>query len=159
MLHLIERLIPAPVHRAILPWAHRIRRRWRRFRRVQLQGVSVILRDEAGRVLLLRHSYGAPVWALAGGGLSASENPAEGARREVREELGIEITELTLLDELNEVISGSPHRAYIFSALCQGTPKPDMREILEAKFFAPDDLPDNISALTQRRLALVPSQQ
>lgn len=157
MLYLIQRLIPAPLHRAILPWAHRIRKRWRRFRKVPLQGVSVILRDDAGRVLLLRHSYGAPIWALAGGGLSAAEDPAEGAKREVREELGIGLTNLTLLDQLDEVISSSPHRAYIFTALCIGTPKPDLREILEARFFALDELPDNVSALTQNRLALLSS--
>lgn len=125
-------------------------------RKVQLQGVSVILRDDAGRVLLLRHSYGSPTWALAGGGLSALEDPAEGAKREVREELGIGLTDLTLLDQLDEVISGSPHRAYIFAALVDGTPKPDMREILEARFFRLDALPDDISALTRKRLALLP---
>lgn len=125
------------------------------FRKVPLRGVSVILTDGEGGVLLLRHSYGRPVWALAGGGLSPTEDAAEGARREVYEELGLEIGALTLLEELDEVISGSPHTAYVYSALCNGVPKPDQREILEAKFFARDALPDNISMLTKRRLALL----
>ena len=120
-----------------------------------LRGVSIILTDDIGRVLLLRHSYGAPVWALAGGGLGPRENAEEGARREVFEELGLALGELTLLDELNEVISGSPHTAFIFHARCNGTPKPDRREILEARFFARDALPDNVSALTMKRLALL----
>lgn len=125
------------------------------FRKVPLRGVSVILTDGEGQVLLLRHSYGRPVWALAGGGLSAEEDPAEGARREVFEELGLEIGALALLQELDEVISGSPHRAYVYAALCNGVPKPDQREILEAKFFVRDALPDNVSMLTKRRLALL----
>lgn len=151
MLH----LIPAPIHRALLPWAHRIRRRWRMFRKVPLRGVSVILTDAEGQVLLLRHSYGRPVWALAGGGLTAHEDAAEGARREVLEELGLEIGSLTLLEELDEVISGSPHTAYVYAAHCNGTPKPDQREILEARFFARNALPDNVSMHTKRRLALL----
>ncbi|MEP2735734.1 MAG: NUDIX domain-containing protein [Erythrobacter sp.] len=155
MFHLILKLVPASVHRALLPIAHRIRRRWRMFRKVPLRGVSVILTDDKGRVLLLRHSYGRPVWALTGGGLSLTENAEEGARREVFEELGLEIGELTLLQELDEVISGSPHTAYVYAAHCNGTPTPDQREILEARFFARDALPDNLSALTLHRLALL----
>lgn len=151
MLH----LIPAPLHRMALPWAHRIRKRWRQWRKTPLRGVSIILTDTQKRVLLLRHSYGAAVWALPGGGLAQGEDAAEGGKREIYEELDLRLGPLMLLGVLNEVISGSPHQAYIFTAPCTDIPKPDRREVLEARFFALDNLPPNISALTHSRLDML----
>lgn len=76
--------LPAPLHRALLPLAHAVRHRWRRLRKTPIAGVSVILTNPASEILLLKHSYGPDVWALAGGGLEKGENPADAARREVR---------------------------------------------------------------------------
>ncbi len=44
-----------------------------------------------GQVLLVRHTYGPREWELPGGGLRRGEDALSGVRREVREELGIEI--------------------------------------------------------------------
>lgn len=61
-----------------------------------LVGVAVILVDEHNRVLLgLRSSE--QLWASFGGRLEAGEAAHAGAAREVREELGIELGELTPL--------------------------------------------------------------
>jgi hypothetical protein len=54
MLH----LIPAPLHRAGLRLAHVVRRHWWRLAKVKLNGCRIFAFDEAGRVLLIRHSYG-----------------------------------------------------------------------------------------------------
>lgn len=151
MLH----LIPARLHRALLPLAHRLRRRWRQIAKPKLRGVSVIVRDSEGRVLLLRHSYGRALWSLPGGGLSKNEDAAQGALREVREELGVELSDFEALGELEEIISGAPHHAYIFSGLCRDEPRPDQREVIEARFFTLDALPDDVSTLTLSRLALL----
>ncbi len=159
MLHLIERIIPASVHRALLPTAHSVRRRWRKLVKRPLRGVSVVLTDAKGDVLLVRHTYGRPSWALPGGGLSRSEDPLDGARRELFEELALDLPDLELIGELDEVISGSPHQAYVFAANCDSTPRPDRREIMEARFFDPAHLPHDVSALTMRRLELLQSQK
>ena len=66
MLHLIEKLLPAPLHRALLPVAFRIRHRWRALRKAPLSGCCVVISNLNGDVLLLRHSYGPEVWALPG---------------------------------------------------------------------------------------------
>ncbi len=50
-------------------------------------GVSAIITDEAGRVLLVRPRLGHG-WALPGGGVAAGEPPAEAVLRELREEVG-----------------------------------------------------------------------
>jgi 8-oxo-dGTP pyrophosphatase MutT (NUDIX family) len=52
-------------------------------------GADVLFRDEAGRILLVDPRY-KPDWDLPGGIAEANEPPLDAARREVREELGID---------------------------------------------------------------------
>jgi 8-oxo-dGTP pyrophosphatase MutT (NUDIX family) len=51
-------------------------------------GVSALVMDEAGRVLLVRHSYN-PGWRLPGGGVGRGEPPADAVLRELSEEVGL----------------------------------------------------------------------
>ena len=44
-------------------------------------------------LLLVRHSYGDRGWLLPGGRLKRGEPPAEGARREIGQEIGADVTE------------------------------------------------------------------
>jgi ADP-ribose pyrophosphatase YjhB (NUDIX family) len=148
----MERFLPAPVHRALLPLAHRIRHRWRLWRKTPISGVSVVLTNLNGDVVLLRHSYGPKVWALPGGGLKAGEDPQDCARREVREELGVTLKALKPLGTIEEELSGSPHTAHLFAAICDAAPKPDNREVAEARFFPSHSLPEPLGETTRRRL-------
>jgi ADP-ribose pyrophosphatase YjhB (NUDIX family) len=52
---------------------------------------DVLLRDEQGRVLLVKPTY-KPGWDLPGGMAEANEAPDDAARRELKEELGIHVT-------------------------------------------------------------------
>ena len=49
-----------------------------------------LLRDAAGRVLLCELTY-KPEWDLPGGVVEPGESPREGVRREVREEIGLDV--------------------------------------------------------------------
>ncbi|PLK24019.1 DNA mismatch repair protein MutT [Porphyrobacter sp. TH134] len=145
--------LPAPLHRALLPLAHRVRHHWRRWRKAPIAGVSVIVTNLGGDVLLLRHSYGPAVWSLPGGGLGRGEAPEAAARREVREELGVDLARIECVGMLEEVLSGSPHTAYIFTGMCDRQPQPDRREVIEARFFPSHSLPEPLGRTTRTRIA------
>ncbi|WP_433390717.1 NUDIX domain-containing protein [Micromonospora sp. KLBMP9576] len=57
---------------------------------------GVILRDQAGRVLVVHPTY-KDVWEVPGGTVEAGESPADACTREIREELGISVPAGALL--------------------------------------------------------------
>lgn len=152
MLHLIIRLVPAPVHRAVLPVAFRLRHHWRRWRKAPIIGCNVILTDLQGQVLLLRHSYGPDDWCLPGGGIGRGEDPLAAAQRELHEELGLEVARMRSLGTLEGEISGSPHTMHLFDAKTDRHPRPDLREVVEARFFPAHSLPEPLGKGTRRAL-------
>lgn len=152
MLHLI---LPAAVHRLAYRVAHRLRVRWLRWSGHTIHGCSMIARNAEGQVLLVRHSYGTGLWAFPGGGLNAGEEPLAAAMREFTEELRCSVTDPVHLGTLEEDYHGAHNVAHVFGALIAGEPRPDMREIVEARFFAVDDLPQALSRTVAPRLALL----
>ena len=134
-------LIPAPLHRLLYRVADRLRRRWWRIRKPRRHSVMVVALDEAGRVLLVRHSYGPPVWALPGGGMSRSEDPALAAAREFREELGCDLANLLEIEAREHEEGGARDVRHVFAASLNGVPVPDRREIVAAELFDPAALP------------------
>lgn len=154
MLH----LIPKPLHRLGYRLAHWLRKRWFRLRGGEVHGCSVIARDDAGRVLLVRHSYGPALWAFPGGGIGKGEDPNDAARREFAEELRCDLRELELLGTLTESYLGASNVVRVFTAFAAGEPKPDGREILAAQFFAIDELP-RISRTVPPRLRLLQERE
>lgn len=126
-----------------------------RFNGVSL-GVRLIVQDEAGRILLVRHSY-VKGWFLPGGGVTPGEAPMQAAKRELLEETGIEA--LSMPDLFGCYLSNRANiRDYI---LCyriahwrrerDGADLQD-GEIAESGFFDLRALPEGISVATQNRL-------
>jgi len=103
---------------------------------------DVLLRDAAGRVLLVNPTY-KPGWDLPGGMAEANEPPEQTVVRELREELGLEITVRGLL----VVDWVAPHGpwddqiAFIFEGGHLDTAeelRPHDEELSEARFVAGD---------------------
>lgn len=57
----------------------------------KLISADVLLFDRLGRILLVEPNY-KPGWDLPGGNVAANEPPIAGARREVHEEVGLELS-------------------------------------------------------------------
>lgn len=151
MLH----LIPAPLHRWLYRLANAIRRRWLIITKQTVHGCSVIARDNQGRVLLVRHSYGPRVWSFPGGGMKQGEDALLAAMREFAEELGCSVTDAQHVGTLEERFHSARSVAHIFTGLIDGEPRPDMREIVAARFFSVDQLPGDVARNVKPRLALL----
>src|SRR5579859_6249216 len=103
-------------------------------------GVTGVVQDGEGRVLLLRHRFWADgTWGLPGGYARAGESLGGTLEREVREETGLEVEALRPL----RLVSGYRLRleVHFLARLHGGTLRLDPTEVLEASFFAPDALP------------------
>lgn len=121
-------------------------------------GAAVVIRDEAGRVLLVRHSYGGLNWEVPGGGSEPGESVAETAIREAREELGVPIALGRLVG-----VYWEPHwrddlgmHHFVFTAvLGQALPErsPQPAEISGWGWFDPSQLPRPLSDFTARRIS------
>jgi 8-oxo-dGTP pyrophosphatase MutT (NUDIX family) len=114
-----------------------------------MPSVHVFVRDDEGRILLVRHVEGR--WQLPGGAVDPGETPSETARRECREELGAAVEPVRLAG----VYGGPEHRiryangdeaawvATVFEArLVEGDPAaPGDDEVDAIGWFRPEELP------------------
>ncbi|MGI5838030.1 MAG: NUDIX hydrolase [Chloroflexota bacterium] len=94
-----------------------------------------------GKVLLLRRGIEPRqgTWTYPGGFLEMGETTEEGARRETREEAGIEVGHLKLHGIYNRPSHGVVTIVYLAEIL-NGKPKPSS-ETLEVAFFGPNEIP------------------
>jgi len=142
MLH----LIPAPLHRAALRTAHRLRKAWWRLRRPVLLGCRIVAFDDAGHVLLIRHSYGSDSWTVPGGGLRRGEDPVAAAMREFAEETGCTLIAARQFALVEEPLFGATNRVHLITGTAAGALRPDGREIMAAAFHPLHALPEPLSA-------------
>lgn len=113
-----------------------------------------------GELLLIRNSYGhRDVWVLPGGGIGRRESPKEVAVREIREELGIAIADLELVASYKSSSEGKRDTVHLFTATALGSRAADSIEVEEARFFARDALPNNVSPATVRRIHEIRCEQ
>lgn len=107
-------------------------------------GAMCFIERDDGALLLVEHVYRRR-WGVPGGLLERGEEPAEAARREVSEEVGVAIV---LDGEPAVVVDAVPQRVdLVFRAsLAPGTDPTDATprspEIVSAKWFPTDELPE-----------------
>ncbi len=131
---------------------------------LEVPSVSILLRDEAGRVLLVRDSA-TGVWTTPGGAIELLETPADAAVREMWEETGARVTLTRVVgvfggkDFVVEYPNGdrTSYLMVVFEAhRIGGALRPDHTETSELRFFhnpeiesleAPVWLPEVLAAL------------
>jgi ADP-ribose pyrophosphatase YjhB (NUDIX family) len=120
-------------------------------------GVRLLALNAGGEVLLVRHSY-LPGLALPGGAVDPGETAREAAMREAREEASLEFAEPPALFHLylNRSLGNRDHVALFVArdVVQRQAPAPGL-EIIAARFYPPDALPEDATPATRARLAEV----
>jgi len=134
---------------------HRLPRRLRRWSmrlahtRFTVTAGAIIF-NQSGQLLLLKHRFRAGSgWGLPGGFLEAGEQPLEALRRELREELALEVAEV-------EIFTARSFRKpkqveVLFRARADGSLTPRTMEVERVDWFSLDALPEGLPR-DQRRL-------
>lgn len=97
---------------------------------------GLVLPLDGERVLLARHTYGPPVWALLGGTALPDEAPDAAARREVEEESGLQVTteRLVAICDIGHLV------LFIFvGRVMGGAARRQPEEIAELRWFHRDE--------------------
>src|ERR671933_1319778 len=138
-------------------------RTWWTVARTRSSGVRCVLRH-GDDILLVRHSYGDRRWMLPGGRVRHGEAPVETARREMRQELGIDAGRWTVIGCLG-ARAGYRRRSrtegfrrhstyYVATELSTIAVNPRAAEIAEARWFPCGTLPDDRSEALDAAAAL-----
>lgn len=104
-----------------------------------LVGVTGIIFNEKGEVLLLKHTYRKTSWSLPGGYIKAGEHPKEGLEREIEEECGLVVH----ADERLKIRTDrqTARLDFIYLGTFIGGEFHESDEVSEATFFSFDELP------------------
>lgn len=146
--------VPVPIRRQGYRVAHFLLRTSWFIARPHIRGVKCVLTD-GDRVLLVRHTYGQRVWDLPGGGIRRGEPAVSAARREMHEELGVQLDGVTALGDVSVRPYRARDRIHCFHAeLGPAELTIDKGELAAARWFPREQLPTDISRYVRPILAL-----
>jgi ADP-ribose pyrophosphatase YjhB (NUDIX family) len=104
---------------------------------------GAIIFNRKGQILVLKHRFRAGSgWGLPGGFLERGEQPIDALRRELREELGLEIDDV-------EIFAARSFRKpkqveVLFRGRADGPVSPRTMEVERAEWFSLDALPEGL---------------
>jgi len=105
--------------------------------------VGAIILNEENRVLLLDHLLRPKFsWGIPGGFINASEQPVDAIKREIFEETGLELEDIQMF----RVRTIYRHVEILYLARGRGTAEVKSREINALGWFAPEEMPAQMSS-------------
>jgi ADP-ribose pyrophosphatase YjhB (NUDIX family) len=113
---------------------------------------GVVVVNDEGCVLLVKHVFRpGSGWGIPGGFINKGEQPEDAARRELREEIGLELDRVELafvrtVEQVNQL-------EVIFRGYANGTPHPRNIEIHRVAWFKPDQLPEDLPREQRKTIA------
>src|SRR5438034_2493748 len=105
---------------------------------------GAVVVDQEGRVLLLKHRFRpGSGWGIPGGFITAGEQPEEAVKRELREEVGLELKSIRVCSV--RTLSKTRQVEILFLCRPQGDARPQSAEVTRADWFSIDGLPKELS--------------
>lgn len=105
---------------------------------------GAVIQDNEGRVLLVDHVFRKQFsWGIPGGFLNAGEQPEEAVRRELIEEIRLELETAEIA--LARTLARSQQIEIVFRCRPRGKPEAQGQEVRSAEWFALDSLPEGLS--------------
>jgi 8-oxo-dGTP diphosphatase len=104
---------------------------------------GAIITDRDGRVLLLKHRFRPGTgWGIPGGFIEHREHPEAALRRELREEVGLELEKIELFT--TRAIKTHRQIEIVFTARAKGDTNQLNFEIQKVAWFLPGELPEEL---------------
>ncbi|AZS22785.1 NUDIX domain-containing protein [Caulobacter sp. FWC26] len=146
--------LPMLWRRRIEPFTRPLVYAWFRLARGLTLGVRAVVTDEAGKVLLIQHTY-IKGWYLPGGGVERGETAETAVIRELAEEAGVRALSRPRLVSAhsNEVLHPGDHVLLYRIETWEPCLSDAAGEIHAVGWFDPHDLPDETTRATRKRIA------
>jgi ADP-ribose pyrophosphatase YjhB (NUDIX family) len=119
-------------------------------RMIEIPSASVLTFDENDRVLLVKHAD-FEQWTTPGGAIEPEESPADAAVREMYEETGLHVQLQGVLGvyggpQFTGTYPNGDNVSFLMVVFegtrIGGTPRPDLEETLEVRYFARSEIED-----------------
>ena len=111
---------------------------------------GALIFNDSGEILLLKHRFRAGSgWGLPGGFLEKGEQPLEALRRELREEIALELEDVEIF--ATRSFRKPQQVEVLFRCRANGAVTPRTMEVERAEWFFPESLPEGLPR-DQRRL-------
>ena len=105
---------------------------------------GAVVIDDRNRILLLKHVFRVGSgWGIPGGFMNKGEQPEEALRRELHEEIGLELEHVELA--FVRTLKKAGQVEIYFRASPRGESQPRSIEIKSVAWFNPEDLPEGLS--------------